>query len=62
MFNNFISGQVSAEINPKKVKPGENVRLTIHADSDSTVYLLAEDERNRIIGTDNDIFSSVVRS
>ena len=47
-------------MSPSKVEPGDTVTITVQADPDSTVYLLVEDERNRIMGTDNDVFTSVV--
>ena len=35
---------------------GEDVNLSIQANPGSTVYILTEDERNRLLGTSNDIF------
>ena len=32
------------------------MQLTIQADPGSIVYLLAEDERNRLLGTGNDLY------
>lgn len=52
--------QVTVEVTPTEVNPGEDVFITVHADANSKIYLLGEDQRNRILGTENDIFSSVV--
>jgi hypothetical protein len=30
--------------------------MDLHADPNSTVYLMFEDEKNRLIGTENDVF------
>ena len=47
---------MSVRYNREKVEARDNVQLTIEADPGSIVYLLAEDERNRLLGTGNDLF------
>jgi hypothetical protein len=36
------------------------LKIDLHADPNSTIYLMFEDEKNRLIGTENDIFSDEV--
>lgn len=42
------------------LKPGEDITIQISADPNSVVHMLAEDERNRALGTHNDIFPEEV--
>lgn len=48
--------QVDISYDKNLVQPGETVSLTIRADPNSTVYILAEDERTQVFGTENDIY------
>ena len=47
---------MSVRYDKQTVQVRENVQLTIEADPGSIVYLLAEDERNRLLGTGNDLY------
>ena len=44
----------------KTAKVRENVTLTVRADPWSTVYLLIEDKKNRLLGIYNDIYQDEV--
>ncbi|XP_053387779.1 CD109 antigen-like isoform X1 [Mercenaria mercenaria] len=59
---NPISNEVRVSYDQNLLQPGQEVDIRISADPSSTVFVLVEDERNRIIGTHNDIFYSDVIS
>lgn len=53
--------QVSVQYNTTSLIPGEGLEMVVTADPNSTIYILVEDERNRLIGTESDIFLEEVR-
>ncbi|XP_053387777.1 CD109 antigen-like [Mercenaria mercenaria] len=59
---NPVSNEVRVSYGQYLLQPRQIVDIRISADPRSTVYVLVEDERNRIIGTHNDIFYSDVIS
>lgn len=59
-YSVLICWQVELSYDNSRCQPGETVSLTIKADPNSTVYILAEDERSRVFGTENDIYYTEV--
>ncbi|XP_060570070.1 CD109 antigen-like, partial [Ruditapes philippinarum] len=59
---NPFKNEVEISLNDTKTQPGETVNMHASADPHSTIYVLAEDLRNRVFGVDNDIFwTDIVR-
>lgn len=51
-----FKNKVSISYNMTSLAPRGGLRMDIKADPNSTVYLMIEDEKNRLISTENDIF------
>ncbi|XP_060555454.1 uncharacterized protein LOC132716235, partial [Ruditapes philippinarum] len=48
--------KVSVTYNATSLEPRQKLKIDLRADPNSTVYLMFEDEKNRLIGTENDVF------
>ncbi|XP_052787275.1 CD109 antigen-like [Mya arenaria] len=55
----FIN-KVEVTYNTTLAKPRQSVDMKVTADRGSTVYISVEDERNRLLGSDNDIYANEV--
>ncbi|XP_060601778.1 CD109 antigen-like [Ruditapes philippinarum] len=52
--------KVSVTYNATSLEPRQKLKIDLRADPNSTIYLMFEDEKNRLIGTENDIFSDEI--
>ncbi|XP_060553541.1 uncharacterized protein LOC132714650, partial [Ruditapes philippinarum] len=53
---------VSVQFNTTILEPKEGLRMDIRADPNSTVYVMIEDKRSRLLGTGNDVFDNEIVS
>lgn len=48
---------VSVDVDKERYQPRDSIQLIFKANPESTVYALIEDQRNRLLGVQNDIFA-----
>ncbi|XP_053406548.1 CD109 antigen-like [Mercenaria mercenaria] len=52
--------KVSIKYNTTVLEPRGGLQMEIKADPNSTVYIMIEDEKNRLLGTENDVYLSEI--